>query len=348
MNAAAPSTSRPARARSALPQLNRPLLVVTVVMAVLTLVCLVGYFADPQEITGAPAWAKPLKFSISIGIYALTALWLFRFIPERFRRLGTALAWIISVALLIEQAIIVNAVILGTTSHFNGTTPLAMVLWQVMGASIVFVWVATLILAVVLWNAELGDRARKLAVRSGVVFALLGMVLAFAMVVPAYPWLNTGSPDVLGAHSVGRPDGGPGLPLLGWSTVTGDFRPAHFLGMHGLQAIPLIAWGLEAASRKSPALRIVGVRIALIWAANVAWFGFTILLFVQALRAQPVTAPDGVTMSLAATISVVSVLVAIVGVRRALVRARARARASAGQHRPAPQNQAVAQHHQAV
>ena len=61
----------------------------------------------------------------------------------------------------------------------------------------------------------------------------------------------TGRLPIAGAHTVGAPDGGRGLPVTGWSADHGDLRIAHFLGMHGLQVLPLLAWWI--ARRRVPA-----------------------------------------------------------------------------------------------
>jgi hypothetical protein len=167
--------------------------------------------------------------------------------------------------------------------------------------------------ALLLFRAPLGDPARSLAIRAGLVIALIGMALAFLMTSPTADQLNSFR-GIAGAHTVGLPDGGPGLPLLGWSTVAGDLRVPHFVGMHALQLIPPAALLLELGARRIPLLRGAATRVGLLWILVESYLGALALLTAQALAGQSVVRPDaavtmwGVTLLAGAGLAVVVVL----------------------------------------
>lgn len=283
---------RPTTPRAPFPRpANRPLMALAALMAVTAVVTAVLAVVDPVQIAGRNGWLKPLKFAISIGIYAVTIAWLLDRLPERRQRVGRIVAGVITAALVVEIAIIVGAVAAGTTSHFNVSSPLATALWSTMGTAIAVVWLVTLVLAALLWRTP-DDAARQLAVRAGLVIGLAGMAVAFLMTSPTPEQLESFA-GVAGAHAVGVPDDGPGLPLLGWSTTGGDLRVPHFVGMHALQALPLLAFALEALARRVPALADPGARFRVVAAASGGYAVLLALLTLQALAGIPVTEPLG-------------------------------------------------------
>jgi hypothetical protein len=270
---------------------SRPLLWLATGMALLAVVCAVALVVDPRTLDGAPLWAKPLKFSLSVLIYSVTLSWLIGQV-RRGRRVVGGAATVAAIFLMVEMVIIVGVAAAGGSSHFNVSTPIATTLWTIMATSIVLVWLATLVVAGVLFRAQLGDRARTLAIRAGLVLALVGMALGFLMTSPTAQQLDDFQ-GVAGAHTVGVPDGGAGLFLLGWSTEAGDLRIPHFVGMHALQLIPLAALVLEVAARRVPALRAPAVRARLMWVAIGLYAGVLVLLTAQALAGQSIVRPDG-------------------------------------------------------
>ncbi|TDN91625.1 hypothetical protein [Microbacterium sp. BK668] len=274
---------------------HRPLLGLAAVMAALTAFALVARFVSPVEITGLNQWDKPLKFSISILIYAVTWSWLIGQL-QRARRLAWIGGTVIAITLAVEMAVIVWAAATGQTSHFNVSTPLNTAMWTVMAVSITVLWLATFVVAILLFFSRLGDRARTVAIRTGAVISLAGLGLGYLMTGPTAQQLDDFQ-GIAGAHTVGLADGGPGLPILGWSTVAGDLRIPHFVGMHALQVIPLVLIGLELLSRRVPVLRDVRVRTRLVWTTAAGYSGLIGIVTWQALRGQSIVAPDATTLA---------------------------------------------------
>ncbi len=289
---------------------HRPLLGFAALMLVLSVVCGIGMLADSRTLLGVSVWEKPLKFAISALVYSVTWAWLIGQL-HRFRRTAWWAGTAAAVLLAIELVIIVGFAIAGETSHFNVSSPFHIAMWSVMAFSITALWVATFVVSIILFRNPFADAARTLAVRAGALIALAGMALAFLMTGPNADQLNDFQ-GVAGAHTVGVPDGGPGLPLLGWSTVAGDLRIPHFVGMHALQLIPLALLAIEVLSRRIPRLRSVSARHGLVGVITVAYVATLGLLTWQALRGQSIVQPDAVTLAAAAVIAAGSLAAAVV------------------------------------
>lgn len=105
-----------------------------------------------------------------------------------------------------------------------------------------------------------------------------------------------------GAHTIGGPDGGPGIPVTGWSTEHGDLRVAHFVGLHAMQALPLFAWLLR---RSSLAERI---RARLTVTAAASYAGLFVLLITQALLGEALLAPSSTMLALSGTWAVATLI----------------------------------------
>jgi hypothetical protein len=228
---------------------------------------------DGREVMGINPWIKPMKFAVSIAIYSMTMGWLLGELTlgEKTRR---RVSWLIAVTLVIEIALITAQAARGVTSHYNQATAFDIAVFAVMGAAITLNIAVAAYVALLFWRTGAEIPAPYLwGIRIGITIFVLASLEGFVMVGHS-------------AHSVGAPDGGPGLPLVNWSARAGDLRVAHFFGMHALQALPLLGrliskWGAGrgAALTKNPVrwTQVAGVAYALI----------ALLLFLNAMAGRP-------------------------------------------------------------
>ncbi|MFJ3163931.1 hypothetical protein [Streptomyces kanasensis] len=277
-------------------------------MAVLAVVCAVGLVVDDRVLAGAPIWAKPFKFAVSFAAYCLSFAWMLSLLPDRGRagrRTARVAGTVLAAACAVEMFLIVGQAARGRRSHFNQATPFDAAVYGAMGATAAVLWFAGLVIAVLLFRAPLADRAAALTVRASAVLALVGAAFGAVMTRPA-PGQQRGVSDIVGAHSVGGPDGGAGTALTGWSTTAGDLRVPHFVGMHALQLLPLVLLVLIALAPRFARLGDPRVRFRLMAVASGAYAAVLALVSWQALRGQPLLGPDAATLTAAAVTAVLT------------------------------------------
>ena len=251
---------------------------------------LAGLAVDPRTIGGAPVWLKPSKFAISTAIYVFT----FAAILTQLEgwRLARITGWTTAAASLLEVILISLQAYRGTTSHFNRATPLDAAVYYTMALGILLVLIMAVVLAVALFRHRFAETGMGWALRGGMVLTILGASTGGLMTRPTAAQMDhvraTGEMPIAGAHTVGAPDGTPGLPGTGWSRDHGDLRVPHFIGLHAVQVLPLMALALQRVRGRSRRLRLVGAGLA-----SYAWL-FAVLLW-QALRGDPLLSLDGMT-----------------------------------------------------
>jgi hypothetical protein len=213
-------------------------------------------------VLGINAWIKPMKFFFSIWIFCWTMAWFLAYLNNKRRvRIYT---WVVVIVMIIEQVIITWQAANGRLSHFNITTPFYRSLFVIMGIAI-----ATL----TAWTGVMGYYFLKQKQFNAPMPYIWGIRLGIILFVIFS--FEGGLMATQLSHTVGAPDGGPGLPIVNWSRQYGDLRVAHFIGIHSLQVIPLFGYYI-ARSNRSVQLFAAG------------YLMLTIFLFIQAIQKIPV------------------------------------------------------------
>jgi hypothetical protein len=282
-------------------RLHRPLLWVSIALAALVPVAILGALFDDRVLLGHPIWMKPLKFAISLAAYCAALAWMLS-LQRRARRVGWWMGTIIAAGIAVEMVLVmIQVVFRGRQLHFNMSTPADALIHNIMPTAIYLVWGAMLVVAIQLLFDKPGDRALRWSIRLALGTTLAGMLLANLMfrATPAQEReaAEAGEQLHFGSHSVGVEDGGAGLPITGWSTEGGDLRIGHFLGVHALQAIPLLALGLVLLARRFQALRPEGPRTALVIVGAASYGGLMWLVTWQAQRGESIVHPGAATLT---------------------------------------------------
>ena len=224
---------------------------------------------DTVQVGGRYRLIKPLNFSMSMAMYLATIVVLLDYLRVSMW-LKKVIGWGVSICILIGITCITMQAARGTTSHFNNSTPFDSTITSLMDIVDPLNSVFVLFLLIFALQSKYNvSRSSQLGIVFGILLFLAGSVIGGVMVAH-------------GQSVVGVAPGGPGLPVVNWSTTGGDFRVSHFLGIHALQILPIAGWiigQMEGLPRRAKPTAVVAVS-----AGYVSLMGF---VFLQALNGVP-------------------------------------------------------------
>lgn len=210
---------------------RQPLLAVfSALMLVLALPTFILLVLDERLLRDVPIWLKPLKFMLSSAMFAATTAWFIGLLPAIIQTssMVRGLAWTVVITSVFEVGYISLQAALGQGSHHNVSDPIHASLFGLMAIAAVCLTSTQAVLAWLI--ARHSPWRENIFVRS----VVIGLVLTFV--------LATASGFMLGGQ---QPPPGVGLPFLGWHIGQADARPAHFMGLHAHQLLPLAGWFLQ-------------------------------------------------------------------------------------------------------
>ncbi len=192
--------------------------------------------ATDTEVLGINAWIKPLKFFLSSVIFVWSMAWFMAYLPQT--TVITWYTWVVIAVMAFELIYISYQAYLGQLSHFNVSSAFHGAMFSVMGTAISVMTLFTAYIGLLFFTNSFPNLSPaylwgiRLGIILFVIFAFEGALMGARM-----------------AHTVGAPDGGPGLRFVNWSVTHGDLRIAHFIGMHALQVLPLAGYFLFSQPR---------------------------------------------------------------------------------------------------
>ncbi len=253
-------------------QADRSLSLLHTYCALTAIVAAAAWALDARSLDGLNVWIKPLKFSISLLVLGVSLGWLLTRLPEH--AVARLLVRAVAALLAGELVLITLQAARAVRSHFNTSSAFDGAVYSLMGLMIGVAMVCCLVLAVIAWRHAQLEAPTRLAVTAGLVLMVAGGFMGYRMGAPTRAQLaelRQARPAAIGSHFSGAQQPARVLPVLGWATHSGDWRWVHFVGLHGLQVLLLLAWGLEATALSASARTAVVGGVALFCAGLFVW-----------------------------------------------------------------------------
>lgn len=269
------------------------------------------FLVDGGAWEGPVSWRKPIAFSFSFALIALSLAWVLTFLPKR-HLLGWFVMGTFGVSSAVETALIAMQTWRGVPSHFNLETDFDGLVFSWMGNMIAFVVLS--IIAITVWSfiSLKAPPSFAWAIKGGLLLMLVGQGLGGLLIREGFQEVESGtvsSPLIFGAEGV--------------------MNVPHAVSLHALQVLPFIAWlALFTRWEEGKRTRVVVVATA----------GYTGLVVVGVLQAMGGQAPLSFTLVMALLFwtSAALLIAAFLATAADVLRARTRTNRSTHVHGAAP------------
>jgi len=234
-------------------------------MAALLAACLLAMPFDGRQAGGLSVWVKPAKFAASLCLWAWTMAWLWPALAPAAREGRTARIIVAGTIafILFEAGWIALRAGLGLPSHF-AKDALGGAVYSLMGVAALAGCGLAAAFGVLV--ARHGNSNWPAALRLGVALGFVVAGVFGALTGATISVLD--SPRIGGLAADART-----FPPFFWSRSGGDLRVAHFVAIHAMQALPVLAW----LSRSRAAVAAGGVALLALTAGT----------YLQALAGRP-------------------------------------------------------------
>lgn len=207
---------------------NETLFLFGLLCFVFSIIFLVFTKTSHTQVYNVNAWFKPFKFAFSTFLFSWAMAWYCAYLINFNTNLFN---WSVIILLGFEIIYIAIMASKGQTSHYNLSTPFHSTMFSMMALAATLVTLYTAYVGFLFFKQSflvLPDYyiwAIRLSIIIFVIFSLEGFAMGSRL-----------------SHTVGLENDNSNLFIVGWSKTVGDLRVAHFIGMHALQAIPILSY----------------------------------------------------------------------------------------------------------
>ena len=190
---------------------------------VLLVFCIGLSLFDDTQVLGQNAWLNPMKYYFSIGIFIWSMGWYLYYLNNLFQR--NVLIWGFLLTTFIQTSIVLLQSIRGVSSFYNINSPFDKLVFGFQTVSQIVFILLMVVTTYFFYYQKKNSKSQHFTwgIRMGMIIFLIGLFIGVYMMM-----VYGNNESILGSNILNKKHGNLKIPF--------------FLGIHGLQIIPLLSY----------------------------------------------------------------------------------------------------------